>query len=322
MISVGKQSVEAILNKDQSSLFEVVFEHAAIGVAIVGLDGRWLRVNRALCETIGYSEQEFATKTFLDITHPEDLDECIEQAERTLRGEVRTYQMEKRYFHKLGHVVWILFSVSLVHDSEDVPLFFIAQVQDISERKALEQELTYLASHDPMTNLPNRKVFRERLERVLTSADRRWERLAVLFLDLDGFKEANDSYGHEVGDRLLAVAANRLRSCIRDRDTVARFGGDEFCILVEDVSGTEEAVQVVGRIRECLNEPFVVESIRFPSLTASIGVVVKEPGEKRSAEQLVRDADAAMYQAKSTGKDSYRVLETSSAPENIYENGR
>ncbi|MGF1472428.1 MAG: diguanylate cyclase domain-containing protein [Rubrobacteraceae bacterium] len=307
------RDAEAILNEDRANLFEVVFEHAAIGVAIVGLDGRWLKVNRALCETVGYSEQEFTTKTLLEIAHPEDQEECCRQLERTLRGEFRTYQMEKRYFHKLGHVVWILLSVSLVHDSEDVPRFFVVQVQDISERKALEQELTYLASHDHMTDLPNRKAFREQLERALAVADRRWERLAMLFLDLDGFKQVNDSAGHEAGDQVLALAANRLRSSIRDGDTVARFGGDEFCALVEGIRGTDEAVQVAERMRECLREPFVVESRCFPPLTASIGVVIREPGVEESAGQLLRAADAAMYQAKSTGKDGYRVLEKSPA---------
>ena len=316
-----QKNVEDILNKDQANLFEKVFEHAAIGVALASTDGRWLRVNRALCETTGYSEQEFTTKTFQEITHPEDLDECVEQAEKTLRGETSTYQMEKRYFHKLGHIIWILLSVSLVHDSEGAPLFFILQVQDISERKALEQELTYLASHDPMTHLPNKKVFGERLEHALTSADRRREHLAVLFLDLDGFKEVNDTLGHEMGDRLLVTAADRLRSCVRDGDTVARFGGDEFCVLAEDVSGTEEAVQVAGRILDCLQEPFAIAPDFSLLLTASIGIVTRSPGEERSAGLLVREADAAMYRAKSTGKARYEVFGAHSVPDASPRNG-
>ena len=296
------------MSASNRAYFEEAFEYAAVGTALVGLDGQCLRVNESLCDLFGYSEQELSSRTFQDITHPDDLEADLELVEKLLQGELRTYQMEKRYFDKRGNVVWVLLSVSLVRDGEGEPLYFISQVQDISERKALEAELTYLASHDHLTKLPNCASFSEQLERALASADSRRERLAILFLDLDGFKGVNDSFGHEMGDRLLAVAADRLSYCVRNGDTVARCGGDEFCVLVENIVNEEEAVQVAERILDCLQEPFAITSDLSPSLTASIGIVIRSPGEKRSAEQLVREADAAMYRAKSNGKARHEVF--------------
>jgi PAS domain S-box-containing protein len=141
-----RRRVEAALRESEQR-FRRSFDDAAIGMALVGRDGCWLQVNRSLCEMVSYPEEELLEKTFQDITHPDDLEKDLEQVRRLLAGEIRTYQMEKRYFHRDGHVVWILLSVSMVHDEEGEPLYFVSQMQDISERKRAEQKIRDAEEH-------------------------------------------------------------------------------------------------------------------------------------------------------------------------------
>ena len=257
------------------------------------------------CEILGYPEEELLGKTFQDITHPDDLDADLDQVRRTLLGEVRTYQMDKRYFNKEGHVVWVLLSVSLVHDEEGDPLYFISQIQDITERKVLEERLEHRAFHDPLTDLPNRQLFMDRLRQALRRNMRRHNQVAVLFMDLDSFKVVNDSLGHEVGDHLLTVVAQRLRRCLRPEDTLARFGGDEFVMLIEAVDDPAQAVQVAERITEELHRPFIMEG-RDLYVLASIGISLGD-ARTHDPDDLLREADTAMYRAKDEGGD-FRVF--------------
>jgi diguanylate cyclase (GGDEF)-like protein/PAS domain S-box-containing protein len=302
-ITERKRTEEAL--REAEERFRRSFDDAAIGMALVGTDGRFLRTNRSLCDMLGYREVELLGKTFQDITHPDDLDADLDQRRRTLLGEVRTYQMEKRYFHKEGQVVWVLLSVSLVHDEEGEPLYFVSQVQDISERKVLEERLQHMAFHDSLTDLPNRQLFMDRLGQALRRTRRRHKRIAVLFMDLDGFKVVNDSLGHEVGDLLLTVVAQRLRRCLRPEDTLARFGGDEFVVLIEALDDPAQAVQVAERITEELRRPFIMEG-RDLYVLASIGISLGD-ARTHDPDDLLREADTAMYRAKDEGGD-FRVF--------------
>src|SRR5918997_3018286 len=288
--------------RESEERFRSSFRDAAIGMALVATDGRWLQVNRALCRIVGYSEEELLGKSFQDITYPEDLEADLNQIRRTLAGEIETYQMEKRYLHKGGSVVWGLLSVSLVHDEGGEPLYFVAQIQDITERKMLEEQLEHRAFHDHLTDLPNRYLFVDRLGQALRRTRRRKGRkVAVLFVDLDRFKVINDSLGHEAGDILLVLVSERLRRCLRPEDTLARFGGDEFVALLQDVEDPGEAIKVAGRITEEIKRPFVLEG-RELFVRASLGVAVGD-ADTPSPEGLLRDADTAMYRAKHEGGD-------------------
>ena len=192
------------------------------------------------------------------------------------------------------------------------PVRVVGTVQDITERKALERQLEHQALHDPLTELPNRLLFMDRLEQALVRTKVRKESIAVLFLDLDNFKLINDSFGHAVGDQLLLQVAERLQSCMRPQDTVARFGGDEFTILLEDGAEVDNATFVAKRIIEELRGPFaLLGDEQF--VTASIGIALssRSPGQPNVADDLLRDADAAMYRAKGTTKASYAVFEPS-----------
>ena len=300
-----RRRVEAAL-KESEQRFRKSFDDAPIGMTLVAPDGRFLQTNRSLCEILGYPEEELLSKTFRDIIYPEDLDTDLDYLRKMLAGEIRSYQTEKRYIHREGHMVWVLLSVSLVHDEEGEPLYFVSQIQDVSERKRMEERLQHQALHDNLTGLPNRHLFVDRLGQALERTRRRGNRVAVLFMDLNGFKVVNDSLGHEAGDLLLTVVAQRLGRCLRPEDTLARFGGDEFVVLVEDVDGPGAAVRVAERITEELRRPFVLEG-RELYASASIGIAMGTARTK-SPEDLLRDADTAMYRAKDGG-GGFRVFD-------------
>jgi diguanylate cyclase (GGDEF)-like protein/PAS domain S-box-containing protein len=293
--------------KDAEERFRRAFDDAAIGMSLNSLDGRYLRVNHALVALTGYKANELVGKTFGDITHPEDLDADLAAVQELLSGERDLYENEKRYVHAEGHVVWIQLNVTLVKDGDGRPLHFIAQMQDITERKRAQAELAHQALHDPLTGLPNRLLFTDRLEVALARLARRGGAVAVLFLDLDRFKLINDSHGHEVGDQVLMEMASRLGGILRPSDTLSRFGGDEFTILCDDLSSEEDASQVAERIAEALAAPFPLAD-REVFLSASIGIAL---GRDRamSAGALLRDADAAMYGAKERGRSRYVIYD-------------
>ncbi len=282
--------------------FEEAFEYAAVGMALVDLDGHILQANRSVCDLLGYTKHELSGKTIEDVTHPDDLHTDLEQLDRLLGDEIRAYQMEKRYVHRDGRIVWGLLGRSLVRDAYGNPLYFISQIQDISGHKELEEQLLRRVHHDPLTGLYNRVAFEEQLERALSFAERNGSSLALLFLDLDDFKRVNDTFGHDTGDRLLTEVANRLLGCVRTEDTVARRGGDEFCVLIENLADAGGALRTAERIKARLEEPFVLGTQCVPRLTASIGGIVTSRDAPPSAGQLLKEADAAMYRVKRAGK--------------------
>ena len=183
----------------------------------------------------------------------------------------------------------------------------LGSVRDVSERRRVEERLLHQAFHDPLTGLPNRALFLDRLERALARAARARYAVALLFLDLDGFKAVNDDFGHEAGDGLLVAVAGRLGMRLRSEDTVARFGGDEFTVLLQNVGGPSEAAEVADRILEDLHEPFLLEG-REHHVTASIGIALSTPAEEDPT-PILRRADEAMYRAKQRGRARYALHE-------------
>ncbi|HYP28590.1 MAG TPA: EAL domain-containing protein [Blastocatellia bacterium] len=288
--------------------FRSAFDHAPIGMALVGHDGRWLQVNRSLCEILGYTEDEFLGMNFQAITCPDDLGDFLTHVNEVLEGKTATHQMEKRYFHKLGHEVWVLTGISLIRDSQSRSQHIIFQIQDITNRKRAEEQLVHEALHDALTGLPNRAYFMDQLQISLEEVKNSKDHLfAVLFLDLDRFKLINDSIGHMIGDQLLIGIAHRLRKCLRPGDKVARLGGDEFTILLDGIRDASEAIEVADRIQKQVSHPFNLGGYETFT-TASIGIALSNIGYERP-EDLLRDADTAMYQAKSLGKARYVIFD-------------
>ena len=279
-----------------TQLFETAFAHAPIGLALVSLEGRWLKVNAALCEWLGYSEAELLAQTFQEITHPDDLDTDLRQVERLVAGEIERYTMPKRYFTRTGDEVWGNLSVSLVRDDAGQPIHFISQVEDVSERRRLEIALQHLADHDHLTELWNRRAFEQHLRRQVAQCRRGAGPAALLIVDLDGFKQVNDTHGHAAGDALLVSVANTLRARLRASDCIARIGGDEFAVILSETR--PEAVEsVVESLAGQIRAACVEVGGRDVGVTASIGVAILDrdgPDEREALDA----ADRAMYARK------------------------
>jgi diguanylate cyclase (GGDEF)-like protein/PAS domain S-box-containing protein len=290
--------------------FQSAFESPAIGMAIQGLDGRWQAVNEAFATIVGYPPAELLRMTFQDITHPDDLDRNAELLQQLMTGEERRFQMEKRYINRDGATVSVILTVSAVIGSDGATHRFISQIQDVTARRQLETQLLHRASHDVLTGLPNRALFMDRLEHALDRLQRDGGQIAVMFLDLDGFKAVNDQYGHEQGDRLLVEIGRRLRACARAGDTVARLGGDEFTILLENIRHPSVATQVGQRVLETLRYPIMLGE-DVTTITPSIGIALSVGSDDR-ADTMLHAADTAMYAAKRAGKDRTVVAQRGS----------
>jgi diguanylate cyclase (GGDEF)-like protein/PAS domain S-box-containing protein len=285
-------------------LFRTAFEHAPVGSALVTPDGYYRRVNQALCDFLGYSEQELLTMRWQDVTAPSRLAVDTEQTTKLLKGEISSYQLEKEYVHARGHVVWGRLSASLVRDWQGDPLFFVCQIEDIDARKLAEERLIQQALHDPLTGVGNRLLFMDRLGHALARADRHSSPVAILFFDLDHFKVVNDTLGHRAGDEVLITTAKRIQAVLRPSDTVARLGGDEFAILCEDMAAEHDAVIIAQRLCESFLDPMAVQG-ETVAVTASIGIAFAQKGD--DADSLLGHADAAMYRVKEGGRGSYEI---------------
>lgn len=299
---------QSVALRESEERFRSAFNYAPIGIALVAPTGRWLKVNHALCQILGYSEDEFLAADFQSMISPLDLGGALIKISELLSGKIPTFQMEQRYLNKNGQIVWTLWGGSLVSDNVSDHPNLIFQIQDITGKKRVEEKLHYDATHDALTGLPNRKLFMERLENALRkSREDRFQNVSILFIDLDRFKIVNDSLGHQIGDELLIRIANRLRDCVRPSDTVARLGGDEFTILVKGNHDTKEVIGITERIQEKFSQPFdLFGNVIYSS--ASIGIL--QASEKHlSPEDMMRDADAAMYQAKREGRARHEIFD-------------
>jgi diguanylate cyclase (GGDEF)-like protein/PAS domain S-box-containing protein len=284
--------------------FSNTVELAAIGISHVAHDGRFIHVNRSLCEMLGYTREELLALNVKELSHPEDRNLTDESRRKLLAGETDSIRMEKRYLRKDGSTVWVRINVASNRAPDGTPLYDISAVEDISERKRVEERVQYLATHDEMTSLPNRTTFGQLLGHAIKKARRRSTKLAVLFIDLDRFKIVNDSLGHEAGDDLLKQIATRFRSALRTCDLLARLGGDEFVVLLEDLQEPQEAVQVARKLLSAAIQPIEIMGHEC-RVTASIGIATF-PADAADGQSLMKNADAAMYLAKEEGKNTYQ----------------
>jgi len=285
--------------------FRTAFDYAAIGMALVSPEGCWLRVNRSLCDILGFREEEFLKCDFQELTHRDDLGADLAHIYRMLAGEILTCQLEKRYIHKHGHEVWALTSASLVRDAQGAPLHFIFQIEDITERKRAEAAIQALSVVDELTGLYNRRGFLAFSEQHLTSIQRTNKNLMLVYADLDGLKQINDSFGHMEGDRALTKTAQLLAETFRSSDVLGRLGGDEFTVFaaVEPDGGVESALDRLNRKFAFFN---ATKSAPY-KLSVSVGLAIMNPDEAETVEQLMARADKAMYENKRKRKTTHRL---------------
>jgi diguanylate cyclase (GGDEF)-like protein/PAS domain S-box-containing protein len=305
-ITVRKQTEEAL--RDAEHRYRTLVEQLPAVTYIDPVDDpdTSLYTSPHIEQMLGYTPQEWQTeKLWPKRLHPDDRERILAADERFEAGGGEPFSEEYRLLAKDGSVVWVREEAVLVRDEAGEPLYWQGVFYDLTERKALEQRLHYQALHDPLTDLPNRRLFMDRLGQALRRTMRQHNQVAVLFMDLDGFKVVNDSLGHDVGDLLLTVVAQRLRRCLRPEDTLARFGGDEFVVLIEALDDPAQAVQVAERITEELRRPFLIEA-RDLYVIASIGISLGD-ARTHDTDDLLREADTAMYRAKDEGGD-FRVF--------------
>jgi diguanylate cyclase (GGDEF)-like protein/PAS domain S-box-containing protein len=261
-------------------------------------------------EMLGYTPEEWQNeKLWPKRLHPDDRERVLAADERFESGGGEPFREEYRLRAKDGSVVWVREEAVLVEDEAGKPLYWQGVIFDITERKRAEQRLTHQAFRDALTGLTNRALFANRLEHAVARLGRREEAVAVLYVDLDNFKYVNDSLGHEAGDRLLVSVAERLRACVRPEDTVARFGGDEFAVLLEGVADPADPTEVAERILRVLSDPFRLWGAREVFTSASIGVALAATAEGRP-QDLLRNADLALYEVKRKGKAGYEVFDS------------
>jgi diguanylate cyclase (GGDEF)-like protein/PAS domain S-box-containing protein len=274
--------------------FRLTFEFAPIGMALLGLDGEFQRVNPAMCRLLGRAEHELRSASFASVCHPDDLIRFLDHLGRTLEGDLPGFSMELRFVRPGGELVWAETSSALVED-HGAAQHCILQTVDVTERHQREEDLRRDALRDPLTRLMNRGALLDHLAESRRWSDATGSPLTVLYLDLDGFKPVNDRHGHAVGDRVLQVVADRLRHSLRSSDFLARLGGDELVVVSHASDHAVAGSGLAGRLREVIVAPMHVEGVTV-EVGVSIGVHTASPGE--AADQILEQADAAMYRAK------------------------
>ena len=298
--------------------FRAVFEGSAMGIAVVDMEGRFIEANTAFLRTVGRTADGLRAIPFGTLDHPDDHAHNALLFHRLVTGRISSYQVEMRYLCGDGSVCPVRLTTSVVRDPDGRPRFCVAMVDDLTqrsraeaEREVLEERLRHLALHDPLTGLPNRVLLAERMRAAMDAeADDDERPCAVLFLDLDRFKNVNDSLGHGVGDELLRQVAARLAGCAREGDTVARFGGDEFIIFLPH-AGRDDAVAVAAQVREVLEAaPLELGNYRAYT-TATIGIALADGTGGGTPEEMLRNADMAMYHAKGGGGTRTAVFDRS-----------
>lgn len=292
--------------------FRALFDQAAVGITIVSLGLRYVRVNDKFCEMVGYAREELLTMTVTDLAAPEVRDEVLDYRSSLLAGSAERHEVrERQLVHKDGRRVWVGVATSLTTDASGAPSYFATVVQDISEAKRAaaalresEERFRHLAHYDVVTSLPNRALFHDRLKHTLQQAERNGWTVGVMLIDLDRFKEVNDTFGHAAGDLLLNQLSARLSGSIRAGDTAARLGGDEFAVILSMLSAPQDAGVVAQKIIASLQTPVAIDH-RTAAVGASVGIAIY-PQDATDPQALLKNADAAMYVAKSAGGNRHR----------------
>ena len=298
---------EEVHRQESEARFSTLVQNSTDLITVLGDDLTILYQSPSIERVLGYTPEEVIGTFFETLLHPDERGRLLRRLTDGAAATGRPEVIESLLRHKDGS----LRNFEILHT--DLPADgtvggIVLNGRDVSERKAFEEQLAHQAFHDPVTHLANRALFNERVRHAVARTLREGIGMAVLFVDLDDFKTVNDSLGHAAGDRVLLEVAQRISASIRAADTAARFGGDEFAVLLEDVADLQNAVETAERILEALAAPLQLEHNDI-AIRASLGISVAEAGTVTDADELIRNADAAMYIAKADGKGGYRLFE-------------
>ena len=317
LLITGRQRAIATSRKIHK---ELIFEQERLRNIIDGTRvGTWewniatgeTKFNEYWAAIVGYTLSELepiSIETWSKLVHPEDLAKSEILLQKHFTGELPYYEFEARMRHRDGHWVWVLDRGKVSTRAADgSPLLMFGTHEDISDRKANEASMIYELQHDLLTKLPNRNLFLDRLQRALLNARRNSSKLAVMFVDIDKFKLINDNFGHDIGDLVLIEVAKRIKSCLRESDTAARIGGDEFTVLLPVIADAQDAVFVAEKIRQTVTHNFVLNEQSL-DVSTSIGIAIY-PEHGIDDETLMKNADAAMYYTKNHGRNNTKLYQ-------------
>ena len=289
--------------EEELRLAAKVFESSGEAIMITDAGGRIISVNQAFSRVTGHAARDVVGRNANLLSSGRHSREFFDQMWRSVldngywQGEIWNRRHNGEVFPE-----WL--GISSVRDADGKITHFVGIFSDISERKAAEAKIAFLAHHDPLTGLPNRLLLKDRMQQGMAHAERAGRKVALLFVDLDRFKAVNDSFGHPAGDVLLRDAAQRLRACVRDSDTISRHGGDEFLVVLTDLQSSEVPAQIAHKIMATLSQPFHIEA-HEATISASVGIAVY-PEDGADFDELLKKADTAMYHAKEAGRNACR----------------
>lgn len=265
---------------------------------------RFIRVNKARAEFSGTSPQNMLGKTDFDFFPEQEAEKCFSDDNRVIESDRPLVNKVEKITHVDGTEHWVSVVKMPRHNEKGEVIGTMGISRDVTERRRAEEIISHMAYHDSLTDLPNRALFNDRLTLALAHAQRNRQLLAVMLLDLDYFKEVNDTLGHSVGDKLLQAIGDRLTGLLRESDTIARMGGDEFLFLLPEIARVEDAAKIAQKILEAIRERFVLNGHEL-HVTTSIGITIY-PNDSEDAGILMRNADIAMYRAKEKGRNNYQ----------------
>ena len=292
--------------RQSTARFQAFFDYAGIAIQVLTIDGIITQANPACRDMFGYTPDEMVDRSIATFLAGDDASRITTACADLLSAARESVTLEQRFEHKDGTIIWGQLTVARVQTSGDPRL--MVMLQDVTERKRMEEELVRRAFQDDLTGLANRALFHDRLLHALERRSRTRTPVAVLLLDLDGFKRVNDSLGHAAGDQLLRAIAIRIAGTVRSGETVARLGGDEFAIVIESVQSTEEVMQLAERLLRIISRPVNVGD-REVVVNVSIGIALAHTGDEGDA--VLRNADVAMYSAKNAGKQCAKLFDVS-----------
>jgi diguanylate cyclase (GGDEF)-like protein/PAS domain S-box-containing protein len=303
------RDVTDVLETDQALIeseirFRSILDSIEDGYFEVDLAGNFTFFNDQIPKHIGYAGDELIGMNYQKMMDKDNAEKVFQAFNKVFNTSVSVNNIDWEQISKDGTRIFVESSVSLRRDMNGKPIGFCGIIRDITERKHSENKLAYMAYHDPLTGLYNRKAFMEMLEETIREAKRYENSRSILYIDLDHFKKVNDVYGHEIGDKLLVQVASRLNDTLRENDYVSRLGGDEFTIILSG-SSRSTSEKVANRILEILSQPYLIQGITIDFVTPSIGVSTF-PDDGHDADTLLKSADKAMYFAKEKGKSCIR----------------